>query len=118
MLRPQSNTRQIILNNGQGQFLPVIPNRKLGQRVIPFPVKVQSLNDQIDMRKAKRCKGIGRRRKRKDRQMRGQKISIPSESLCERKILDGFLLLHSCRVKNPQEAIKSRLTGENIAKVE
>jgi len=32
-------------------------------------------------------------------------------------MLDGFLLLHSCRVKLPHEAIKSKLSGENISEV-
>ncbi len=33
------------------------------------------------------------------------------------KILDGFLLLYSCRVKLPHEAIRSKLSGENIVDV-
>lgn len=33
------------------------------------------------------------------------------------KVLDGFLLLHSCGVKLPHEAIKSRISGENIIDV-
>lgn len=33
------------------------------------------------------------------------------------KILDGFLLLFSCRVKLPHEAIRSKLSGENIVDV-
>ena len=33
------------------------------------------------------------------------------------KILDGFLLLYSCRVKIPNQAIKSKLSGENIVDV-
>lgn len=32
-------------------------------------------------------------------------------------MLDGLLLMYSCRVKNPNLAIKSRLTGENIVDV-
>jgi Leucine-rich repeat (LRR) protein len=31
--------------------------------------------------------------------------------------LDGFLLLYSCRVKLPHEAIRSKLAGENIVDV-
>ena len=30
------------------------------------------------------------------------------------KMLDGFLLLYSCRVKMPHVAIRSKLAGENI----
>jgi len=32
-------------------------------------------------------------------------------------LLDGFLLLFSCRVKLPHEAIKSKLASENIVEV-
>ena len=32
-------------------------------------------------------------------------------------MLDGFLLLYSCRVKLPHEAIRSKLSGENIVDV-
>ena len=30
------------------------------------------------------------------------------------RVLDGFLLLYSCRVKLPHEAIRSKLAGMNI----
>lgn len=33
------------------------------------------------------------------------------------KLLDGFLILYSCRVKLPHEAIKSKLDGQNIMQV-
>ena len=33
------------------------------------------------------------------------------------KLLDGFLILYSCRVKLPHEAIKSKLDGQNIMEV-
>lgn len=32
-------------------------------------------------------------------------------------MLDGLLLMYSCRVKNPNQAIKSKLAGENIVDV-
>ena len=32
-------------------------------------------------------------------------------------MLDGFLLLYSCRVKLPHEAIRSKLSSENIVDV-
>ena len=32
-------------------------------------------------------------------------------------MLDGFLLLYSCRVKIPNQAISSKLSGENIVDV-
>lgn len=33
------------------------------------------------------------------------------------KVLDGILLMHSCRVRNPMQAIRSKLTSENIVDV-
>lgn len=33
------------------------------------------------------------------------------------KLLDGFLILYSCRVKLPHEAIKSKLDHQNIMEV-
>lgn len=33
------------------------------------------------------------------------------------KLLDGFLILYSCRVKLPHEAIKSKLNSQNIMEV-
>jgi len=36
----------------------------------------------------------------------------------DEKILDGFLILHSCGVKYPHQAIKSKLVRENINYVE
>lgn len=33
------------------------------------------------------------------------------------KLLDGFLLLYSCRVRLPQEALRSKISGENVVEV-
>lgn len=33
------------------------------------------------------------------------------------KLLDGFLILYSCRVRLPHEAIKSKLSSQNIIDV-
>ena len=33
------------------------------------------------------------------------------------KLLDGFLILYSCRVKLPHEAINSKLANQNIVEV-
>jgi Leucine-rich repeat (LRR) protein len=35
----------------------------------------------------------------------------------QQRVLDGFLLLYSCRVKLPHEAIRSKLASENIVDV-
>lgn len=40
-----------------------------------------------------------------------------TETRKNHKVLDGFLLLYSCRVKLPHEAIRSKLSGENIVDV-
>lgn len=33
------------------------------------------------------------------------------------KVLDGFMLLHSCRVKLPHEAIRSKVSAQGIVDV-
>jgi Leucine-rich repeat (LRR) protein len=114
-LRPKE-TSSSLLNIKETRLLPTISSKKTFTRVVPFPVKVQSLSDKIDMKKAKRCKGM--KKKRKKNHYQSQKIVPLVLPKVERKTLDGFLLLHSCHVKNPQQAIKSRLTGENIVDVE
>ena len=111
-----AGSKPTLLNYKEQQFLPVISSKKMLPRIIPFPVKVQTMNDQIDMKKAKRYKGM--RKKHKKNHYKSHRLIPPMEPAVERKILDGFLLLHSCRVKNPQQAIKSRLNGENIVEVE
>ena len=40
-------------------------------------------------------------------------ISIPKA----KKPLDGVLLMHSCRVRNPYQAIRSKLSSEGIVDV-
>lgn len=44
----------------------------------------------------------------------GQIMAVPKR---KGKLLDGFLLLYSCRVRLPHEAIKSRLTNQKIVDV-
>ena len=34
-----------------------------------------------------------------------------------KRVLDGIALMHSCRVRNPMQAIRSKLAGENIVEV-
>lgn len=48
-----------------------------------------------------------------------QSLVEGSQSLARRtgKLLDGFLILYSCRVKLPHEAIKSKLDHQNIMEV-
>jgi Leucine-rich repeat (LRR) protein len=92
--------------------------KKIMPKPIPLALKVQTLNEQVDVRKAKRRKAICHKKRKHFRKPKYQRQATADEALCERKILDGFLLLHSCRVKNPQQAVKSKLVGENIVEVE
>jgi len=48
-----------------------------------------------------------------ERQVQSQQVQF-REARRAQQILDGFLLLHSCRVKLPHEAIRSKLSSENI----
>ena len=76
-----------------------------------FPIRVQTLNEEIIPRTGMRKKGVTHVRRPK-----------PPVNLVEgprkEKLLDGFMLLYSCRVKLPHEAVKSRLSGQNITAVE
>jgi hypothetical protein len=92
--------------------------RKVMPRAIPLAMKVQSLNEQVDVHKARRSKAVCHKKRRKPHRTRMKRQATADEAPAERKILDGFLLLHSCRVKNPQQAVKSKLVGENIVEVE
>jgi len=108
-----------LLNYREQEKLPMINPKKIMPKPVPLPVKVQSLNEQIDLKKAKKAKGIShKKRHNKGKKKAIRKLMSAGETLVERKILDGFLLLHSCRVKNPQQAVKSKLSGENIVEVE
>ena len=51
-----------------------------------------------------------------ERQIYSQQVQV-RENKRIHKILDGFLLLYSCRAKIPHEAIRSKLSGENIVDV-
>lgn len=96
----------------------VTVQRRVMPRAVPLPMKIQALNEQVDLKKARRSKAINHRKRRKNRRRTLQRLASAEEGLAEKKILDGFLLLHSCRVKNPQQAVKSKLVGENIVEVE
>lgn len=52
-----------------------------------------------------------------ERQVYSQQVQHRTNPKRFQKILDGFLLLYSCRVKLPHEAIRSKLSGENIVDV-
>lgn len=96
----------------------VYVTKKVLPKPVPLPMKVQTINEQVDIRKAKRKKGISHKKRKHLKKPKYQRQATADDAIGERKILDGFLLLHSCRVKNPQQAVKSKLVGENIVEVE
>ena len=69
--------------------------------VQPLRMKPQLLNNQVDIESAKK-------RKRRKRRAKPKKRIQSAEMPIETKRLDGFLLLHSCCVKYPHEAINSK----------
>ena len=86
-----------------------------------FPMKVQNMNSLVQI-KSKRPKMKYNDRlafqAEKERQQYSQQIQ--SRAVAQKKfekMLDGLLLMYSCRVKNPNQAIKSKLAGENIVDV-
>ena len=78
-------------------------------------VKVTDLNSMVQIRKrapARTFKEKQIHKLEKERQMYQQKLQKHSViPVAESKILDGFLLLHSCKVKLPHEAENSKLSG-------
>ena len=54
----------------------------------------------------------------KDQEQRARfRKQLQQQSKNDQKMLDGFLLLHSCKVKLPHEAVHSKLQGMNITQV-
>eukprot|EP00347_Sterkiella_histriomuscorum_P024110 403332273 len=86
-----------------------------------FPMKVQNLNQMVQIRKKKpKLKYYDKLqvKAQQERQIYSQQVQHRNnEPKRLQKILDGFLLLFSCRVKLPHEAIRSKLSGENIVDV-
>ncbi|CDW85027.1 leucine rich repeat family protein [Stylonychia lemnae] len=85
-----------------------------------FPVKIQDMNQMIQIRKKKpKLKYYDKlaMKAQQERQIYSQQVQHRGEAKRKTKILDGFLLLYSCRVKLPHEAIRSKLSGENIVDV-
>ena len=91
--------------------------RERSPQHVSYPVKIQNLNQQVDPLRARR-KHRGKKRGGKKHNKFARRASFGEYPHVETKILDGFLLLHSCRVKYPYEAIKSKLVCENIVEVE
>jgi len=86
----------------------------------PFPVKVTNLNQMVQIkRKRPKLKYQDKliHQAQQERRIYSQQVQFRENKRVTNKILDGFLLLYSCRVKLPHEAIRSKLSGENIVDV-
>ena len=83
-----------------------------------FPMKVTNLNSMVQIRKKKPKMKYNDKliyRSNQERQIYSQQVQTRlNASRLPARILDGFLLLYSCRVKLPHEAIRSKLASMNI----
>jgi hypothetical protein len=85
----------------------------------PLPMKVANLNSMVQIRRKRPKMKYQEKlvfKAQQERQIYSQQVQI-RENKRVHKILDGFLLLYSCRAKIPHEAIRSKLSGENIVDV-
>lgn len=84
-----------------------------------FPLKVQDMNEIVQIKKKRPKLKFTEKlviKQQQERQVYSQQLQRRDPKL-KQKILDGFILLYSCRVKLPHEAIRSKLSGENIVDV-
>ena len=81
-------------------------------------MKVTNLNSMVQIRKKKPKMKYNDKlvyRSNQERQIYSQQVQTRlNASRLPARILDGFLLLYSCRVKLPHEAIRSKLASMNI----
>lgn len=87
-----------------------------------MPVKVADLNSMVVIRKKAPPRTYKEKllhKAEKQRQQYREQLTRHerTEETRQHKILDGFLLLHSCRVKLPHEAESSKLSGQSIQDV-
>ena len=83
----------------------------------PMPVKVADLNSMVIIRKKAPPRTYKERlahKAEKQRLLYKEKLEKQEPAHKSNKILDGFLLLHSCKVKLPHEAESSKLSGQAI----
>lgn len=86
-------------------------------------MKTQNMNNIVQFRKKmpkmkydeKVAYQLERERMKYAQAMRHKLNPVPGKKV--EKVLDGILLMHSCRVRNPMQAIRSKLTSENIVDV-
>lgn len=83
---------------------------------VAYPMKATTIDRIIYPVYTKKGLKYGKRKKNKDA---GQGIGDQQQEHQEPigKLLDGFLILYSCRVKLPHEAIKSKLASQKIVEV-
>ena len=109
------NEESDVRNNKIGNHKRLIDRKKKQQS---FPVKVTNLNSMVQIRKkAPKMKYNDKLayRSNQERQIYSQQVqSRLNAGRLPARVLDGFLLLYSCRVKLPHEAIRSKLAGMNI----
>ena len=82
-----------------------------------MPVKVADLNSMVIIRKKAPPRTYKERlahKAEKQRQAYKDKLDKQEPQSKASKILDGFLLLHSCKVKLPHEAEACKLSGQQI----
>lgn len=77
-----------------------------------FPIKTHTIDDIIYPVMTKKGIRFQKKQKRRPDPMAG--ILVKQK---QGKLLDGFLLLDSCMVKLPHEAIRSKLVDQNILEV-
>ena len=82
------------------------------QKKQAFPIKTHTIDDIIYPVMTKKGIRFQKKQKRRPDPMAGMLVK-PKQG----KLLDGFLLLDSCMVKLPHEAIRSKLVDQNILEV-
>ena len=107
-------------HNGHAKSNKSQPKRLMKTKA-PLPMKVADLNSMVQLRKKKpRMKFTEKMqyREQRERQIFSQQAMTRAQLKQQQRVLDGFLLLYSCRVKLPHEAIRSKLSSEYISEVQ
>jgi hypothetical protein len=103
----------MILAQGQGRKRKVEAVQK-----VPYPVKATTIDRIIYPVYTK--KGLKYGKPKKPKRDPSQQEGMMDQQIMQEpigKLLDGFLILYSCRVKLPHEAIKSKLASQKIVEV-
>lgn len=115
---PQSNTRNVIQNTMRQTIHIEKPYLSIHQKDIknkkPLLLKTQIINDHVDVVKAKRCKTVSHRTRIKCTPNVANNVLLTAKPF---QILDGFMLINSCKVKNPHQATRAKISCKNISEV-